>query len=178
MIWVHIWLVMLSHAAMNVIQVFSSFVMLSLACVFMRDGLPSIKMWFDCDEDRWCGLSKVGLVETIRFCQVMWLVMLKSAKDWILGVDITGQHVPPCVRYAIAWLLIRYDVGCVSCSVEWGLLPSLWSVFVTFFVNCLNHMVQKGSLCAGNLSTASRDRLSENCSKAWHTPVVDLCNSL
>jgi hypothetical protein len=43
-IWVHTWLVMLSHAVMSVIQVFPSFVMLSLACIFVRDGLPSIGM--------------------------------------------------------------------------------------------------------------------------------------
>jgi hypothetical protein len=43
-IWVHTWLVMLSHAVMSVIQVFPSFVMLSLACVFVRDGLPSVMM--------------------------------------------------------------------------------------------------------------------------------------
>jgi hypothetical protein len=36
---------------------------------------------------------------------------------------------------------------------------------MTFFVNCLNHMVQEGPLCAGNLSTASGDRLSGNRSK-------------
>jgi hypothetical protein len=43
-IWFHTWLIMLSHAVMSVIHVFSSFVMLSLACVFVRDGLPSIEM--------------------------------------------------------------------------------------------------------------------------------------
>jgi uncharacterized membrane protein len=43
-IWVHSWLVMLSHAVMSVEQVFLSFVMLSLACVFVRDGLPSDEM--------------------------------------------------------------------------------------------------------------------------------------
>jgi hypothetical protein len=42
--WVHIWLVMLSHAVMSVIQVFPSFVMLRLAYDFVRDGLPSIEM--------------------------------------------------------------------------------------------------------------------------------------
>jgi hypothetical protein len=44
MIWVNAWLVMLSHAVMSVVQVFPSFMMLSLACVFVRDGLPSIEM--------------------------------------------------------------------------------------------------------------------------------------
>jgi uncharacterized membrane protein len=43
-IWVHTWLVMLSHAVMSVIQVFPSFVRLSLACVFVRDDLPSVEM--------------------------------------------------------------------------------------------------------------------------------------
>jgi hypothetical protein len=43
-IWVHTWLVLLSHAVMSVVRVFLSFVMLSLACVFVRDGLPSVEM--------------------------------------------------------------------------------------------------------------------------------------
>jgi uncharacterized membrane protein len=43
-IWVYTWLVMLSHAVMSVVQVFPSFAMLSLACVFVREGLPSIEM--------------------------------------------------------------------------------------------------------------------------------------
>jgi hypothetical protein len=60
------------------------------------------------------------MVETVGFHQVMWFVMLEFAKDRILGVDTLGQHVPPCVRYGIASLLIRYAIGCVSCSVEWG----------------------------------------------------------
>jgi hypothetical protein len=96
------------------------------------------------------------------FHQVMWLVMLESAKDWILGVDPPGQHVPPRVQYGMACLLIRYATGSVSCSIEWGWLPSVWPIFVTFFVNCLNHMVQKGPLCAGNLSTVSGATLCGN----------------
>jgi hypothetical protein len=96
------------------------------------------------------------------FRQVAWLVMLESAKDQILGVDPPGQQVPPHVRYGMTCLLIRYAIGCVSCSVEWGWLLSLWPIFVIFFVNCLNHMVQKGPLCAGNLSTASGATLCEN----------------
>jgi hypothetical protein len=42
------------------------------------------------------------MVETGGFRQVMWLVMLESAKDRILGVDTPGQHVPPCV--CLEWL--------------------------------------------------------------------------
>jgi hypothetical protein len=48
-------------------------------------------------------------------------VVLKSAKDWILEVDTTGQHVPPCVQYGSTYLLITNTIGCVSCSVEWGI---------------------------------------------------------
>jgi hypothetical protein len=147
------WLVMLNHAVMSVVQAFPSFVMLSLACVFVSDGLPSVEMWFDHGEDR--GLSKVGMVETVGFRQVMWLVMLESTKNRILGVDTPGQYVPPRVRYGTTCLLIRYAKGCVSCSVEWGWLLLMWPICVTFCVNCLNHMVQKGPLCAGNLSTAN-----------------------
>jgi hypothetical protein len=147
---------------MRVVQVFPSFVMLSLACVFVRDGFPSVEMWIDPSENRCRGLSKVGMVETVGFCQVMWLVMLGSAKGRILVVDPPGQYVPPHVRYEMTCLLIRYAIGCVSCSVEWGWLLSMWLIFVTFFVNCLNYMVQKGPLCAGNLSTASGATLCGN----------------
>jgi hypothetical protein len=56
---------------------------------------------------------------------VIWLVMLESAKDQILEVDPSGQHVPPHVRYGTAYLLIKYATGSVSCSVEWGWLPSM-----------------------------------------------------
>jgi hypothetical protein len=123
---------------MCVVQVFQSFVMLSLACVFVRDGLPSVEMWFDRGEDRCCCLNKVGMVETVEFRQVMWLVMLKAAKDRILGVDTLGQYVPPRVRYGMGCLLIRNTIRCVSCSVEWAWHHTLWALFV----NYLNHMVQ------------------------------------
>jgi hypothetical protein len=43
-IWVHTWLVMLSHAVMSVVLVFPSFVMLSLSCVFVRYGPPYNEM--------------------------------------------------------------------------------------------------------------------------------------
>jgi hypothetical protein len=46
---------------------------------------------------------------------VMWIVMLKSAKDRILGVDTPGQYVPPRVRYGTACLLIRKALVSMSC---------------------------------------------------------------
>jgi hypothetical protein len=78
---------MLSHAVMSAIQVFPSFVMLSLTYVFVRGGLPSVEMWFNCGEDRYYGLSKVGMMETVESRQVMWVVLLESAKNRILVVD-------------------------------------------------------------------------------------------
>jgi hypothetical protein len=60
------------------------------------------------------------MVETVEFCQVMWSVMLESAKDQILVVDTPGQHVPLPVRYGTTCLLIRYAIGCMSFSIEWG----------------------------------------------------------
>jgi hypothetical protein len=56
------------------------------------------------------------MVETIGFRQVIWFVMLESAKDRILGVDTLGQHVPQRVRYRMTCLLIRYAIGCVMLS--------------------------------------------------------------
>jgi hypothetical protein len=163
---------------MSVIQVFPSFVILSLACVFVTDGLPSVEMWFDRGGDRCCGLSKVGMVETVRFCQVMWFIMLKTAKEWILRVYTLGQYVPPRVQYGTVCLLIRYAIGCVSCSVEWGWHHTLWSYFVTYFVTCLNHMVQEGTFVRETLALQVGTVCLGNCSKAWHTHVVDFCNGM
>jgi hypothetical protein len=59
------------------------------------------------------------MVETVGFCQVLWLVMLESAKDRVLEVDIIEQQVPPRVRYGTTYLLIRDAVVCESCSVVW-----------------------------------------------------------
>jgi hypothetical protein len=53
------------------------------------------------------------MVETVGIRQVMWFVMLKSAKDRVIGVDTPGQQVSPHVRYGTACLLIRDVVGSV-----------------------------------------------------------------
>jgi hypothetical protein len=58
------------------------------------------------------------MVETIRIRQMMWFVMLESAKDWVIGVDTPRQQVSSCVRYRMACLLIRDAAGSVSCSDE------------------------------------------------------------
>jgi hypothetical protein len=59
------------------------------------------------------------MVEMVGFCRVVWMVMLESAKDRVLGADTLGQQVPPCVRYGTSCLPIRDDVGSVPCSNEW-----------------------------------------------------------
>jgi hypothetical protein len=64
----------------------------------------------------------------------MWL--LESAIDQILGVGTLGQHVPPCVQYGITCLLIRNNIGSVSCSFEW--------VLAWYFTQA--DMVQEGPL--------------------------------
>jgi hypothetical protein len=48
----------------------------------------------------------------------LWLVMLKSAKDRVLGVDTPGQQVLPRARYGMACLIISDVVGSVPCSDE------------------------------------------------------------
>jgi hypothetical protein len=74
------------------------------------------------------------MVEMVGITQVLWLVMLESAKGQILGVDTSGQYVPPHVRYEMTYLLIRDAVGCVPCSNEWKVV---WSFAPA-------HMVQEG----------------------------------
>jgi hypothetical protein len=59
------------------------------------------------------------MVETVGIRQMLWFIMLKSAKDRVIGVDNPGQYVPPRVRYRMTCLLIRDDVGSVPCSNEW-----------------------------------------------------------
>jgi hypothetical protein len=59
------------------------------------------------------------MVETVGIHQVMWFVMLESAKDRVIGVDTPEQHVPPRVWYGTTCLLIRNVVGSVPCSDEW-----------------------------------------------------------
>jgi hypothetical protein len=59
------------------------------------------------------------MVETIGFRKVMWFVMLESAKDRVLGVDTSVQHVPPDIWYGMSCLLIRDAVESVPCSDEW-----------------------------------------------------------
>jgi hypothetical protein len=58
------------------------------------------------------------MVETVGIHQVMWFVMLESAKDRVIGVDTPGQQVLPRVQYGTACLLIRDAVGSVPCSDE------------------------------------------------------------
>jgi hypothetical protein len=58
------------------------------------------------------------MVETVGIHQVMWFVVLESAKDRVIGVDTPGQ-VLPHVRYGTTCLVIRDAVGSVPCLDEW-----------------------------------------------------------
>jgi hypothetical protein len=59
------------------------------------------------------------MVEMVGIRQVMWFVMLESAKDRVIGADTLGQQVLPRVRYETTCLLIRDAVGSVPYSDEW-----------------------------------------------------------
>jgi hypothetical protein len=59
------------------------------------------------------------MVEMIGIRQMLWFVMLESAKDRVIRVDTPGQQVPPCVQYGTTCLLIRDAVGSVPCLDEW-----------------------------------------------------------
>jgi hypothetical protein len=51
------------------------------------------------------------MVGTVEIRQVVWFVVLESAKDRVIGVDTPGQQVPPRVRYGTTCLLIRGAMG-------------------------------------------------------------------
>jgi hypothetical protein len=55
------------------------------------------------------------MVGIVGIHQVMRFVMLESAKDRVIGVDTSGQQVPPRVRYETACLLIRKALVSMSC---------------------------------------------------------------
>jgi hypothetical protein len=59
------------------------------------------------------------MVESVGIRQVMWFVMLESAKDRVIGVNTPGQQVPQRVQYETTCLLIMDTVGSVPCSNEW-----------------------------------------------------------
>jgi hypothetical protein len=93
---------------------------MSMACVFVWEfGLPSIEIWVDCVRINAVVWAKVGMVETVGIRQVIWFIMLESAKDRIIGVDALGQHVPPCVQYGTTcWLIRETLMSCfVGCAV-------------------------------------------------------------
>jgi hypothetical protein len=79
--------------------------------------------------DHFVPISYLSLVETVGIRQVMWFVMLESAEDQVIGVDTTGQQVPPRVWYGTVCPLIRDVVGSVPCSNEWeiGIVTRLGS---------------------------------------------------
>jgi hypothetical protein len=141
-IWVHSWLVMLSHVILSVIQVFHPlwcWVGLCL-CGSVVVFHPSI-----------CELTVWGLMlwfeqwlEWWRWLIPSWHVVFKPVKDQILGVDTPLQHVPPCVWYGTTCLLTRNTIGSVSYSIEWGewhltLWHTLWISFSTW--------CKRGHLC-------------------------------
>jgi hypothetical protein len=140
----------------------------------VRDGVSHLSR---CDLTVWG--SMLWLEQWLEWWRSLipsWHVELESAKDQIFGVDTPGQHVPPCVWYGTICLLIRNTIGSESFSDEWKMA---WD-----FAQA--HMVQEGPWyrvsTPGNHSTLCGAVVPciypRSHSKAWHTPVVDLCNGM
>jgi hypothetical protein len=109
-------------------------------------------------------------VETVGFRLVVWFVMLDSAKDRILGVDTPGQHVPPCVWFGTACLLIRDVVGSLPCSNEWE---------ISVVTRPGSHGASGGHgtvTTPRNLSNAMV--LCTTLAKLGIQPIVNLCNGM
>jgi hypothetical protein len=115
--------------------------------------------------------ARFVMVETVGIRQVMWIVMLESAKDRILWVDTPGQHVPPRVRYGTVCWLTRKALVSLSCWKSGIVWLYLW-----------DRKVQEGHEGillypnGGNLSNCERGlrifcctQQGETYSKARHT---------
>jgi hypothetical protein len=154
---------MLSHAVLSVMQVFHLYDVEYELCLRVRDVVfhPS-----RCDLTVWGSMLWFEQwLEWWRWVIASWHVVLESAKDWILGVDTLGQNVSLYVWNGATCLLIRNTIGCVSFLEEWELA---W---------CTPIPLSAREACGGNLSTTS-GAYGGNCSKTWHTPIVDRCNDM
>jgi hypothetical protein len=133
-------------------------------------GLPSVVMCGDHGEIRCCGLSKVWNGGEGYDLHGLWLVMLEFAKGRVLGVDIPGQHVSPCVWHGTTFLLIRDAVRIVPYSDEWEI----------GVVTCLGSHGARGvvvpRITPGNLSIAMVPR--STLAKPGIQPIGNLCNGM
>jgi hypothetical protein len=133
-------------------------------------GLPSIVMRGDRGEDRCNGLSKDWSGGEGCDLHGLWLVMLESAKDRVLGVDTLRQQVLTCVWYGTACLLIRDAVEGVPCLDEWeiGVVTHLGS-----------HGARGAVVPRTTLGNLSNDMVSHTTlSKPGIRPIVNLCNGM
>jgi hypothetical protein len=64
--------------------------------------------------------------ETAGIRHEMWFVMLKSAKDQVLGVDTPGQQVPPMLRRSVR--RGRLWASGVFLALRWVMLEKLLGV--------------------------------------------------
>jgi hypothetical protein len=53
-----------------------------------------------------------------------------------------------------------------------------WVGMASYFVMCLNHIVQEGTFVRETLALQAGTICSENHRKAWHAPVLDFCNDI
>jgi hypothetical protein len=156
---------------MTVVQVFSFlwcwvWFVLSVESV----GLPSVMIWGDHGEIRCCGLSKIWNGGEGYDLHNLWLVILESAKDRVLGVDTTGQYVLPRVQYGAACLLIWDVVKSVPYSNGWEI----------GVVTRLGSHGAKGVVVPRttpeNLSIAMVPRTT--LAKPGIRPIINLCNDM
>jgi hypothetical protein len=149
----------------------SIFMMLTLTCGVLRVLVFHLS-WCEVTVVRFDAVvwARFGMVEPFVVHQVMWFVMLKSAKDRVIGVDTPWQQVPPRVRYGTACLLIRDDVG--KCALlGW---VGIWRSYSPRLTRCKRG---RGTMIiSGNLSNAMV--LRTTLGKLGIRPIVNLCNDM
>jgi hypothetical protein len=118
----------------------------------------------------WTGILRRGVLGYV----LPWLSFLWCYGVFQCSVPLRVIIVIRDTIYVI--IIIIYSWHLVICEHFWPYVWNNWSWVMHTMRSWFwykNRVWQKGPLCAGNLSTTSRDR-----SKAWHTTVVDLCNGM
>jgi hypothetical protein len=149
---------LLSVIVMSRCSSLPSFKMLSWLCALLYELWCSVLRDMSCPVVvRCCGFSKEWYGGEDCDIHGLWLVLLESAKNQFLWVDLPGQHVSLCVWYGTTCSLIRIVSGIVPYLVMQRRIHEVLK----------NYMVQDGPLWR-NLSIV-RGVFVGNVSKAGHT---------
>jgi hypothetical protein len=144
-----------------------------------------VSLWEMVSHPLRCDLTVVR-IDVVVWAMVGMVEMVNTVKAYgariFLGPNLRSRHPRTiCVAMCLVWndLLNNYVCNMLCVMLGWvGVAPYFVTYLSSYFVNCLNHMVQEGMFVRETLALHAGTVCLGNHSKAWHTLVVDLCNSM